>query len=117
MEKLTELLNEPLDTNNPVTLMEQLSQAEAWQVRVSQSYRDRKSELADARNASYPMKDKDMFSSAEARLIYMEAATSAIQAETDKLRDLAEIIKERISLGQSMLANHRTEVKSGVRMV
>jgi hypothetical protein len=111
------LLSRPLDTDNPVALMQQLSEVEAWQVKVSAAYRNRKAILAEAKHINYPAKDKDLYSSAEARLFAVEAATATTQADVDKLGDMAEIIQKRISLGQTILANMRQEVKSGVRMV
>lgn len=118
--ELEQLLNEQLDEEHHGVMVSQLTRAESWLWRVSKAYREQEQILAQQRNkfwdtAEISIGGKTIKQTVDDRKIKMEALTSTQQMTVDKLKDLAECIEGRISLGQSILKNYNTEIKGGIR--
>lgn len=116
MEELEELkseLAEPLDTENGNNLSKQLANAEAWSARVSSLYRAAEKTLAEAKPKSLIPKSKDI--TELDRNIFLESELATEVSQVNLLKDFAEIIKRRISLGQTLLKNMTQEIESGIR--
>ncbi len=101
IEKLRNILNERLDEDNGARVREQLSLCEAWSARVSYMYRNALSELFEARRKALMPKSRD-YTELD-RTTLLAAHTREYQQKADELRDLQEIIKRRISLGQTIM--------------
>lgn len=112
MNELDDILKEPLDTEHPKVLAEQLATVEAWQAVVSSKYRMAQQELAEIKNKCLYPPEKGM--TVMDREIRLEADTARYKNAADVLGDKADIIKRRISLGQTILKNMRTEQESGL---
>lgn len=106
------LLDTELDVKSPEVLKEQLTQAEAWGARVSEAYRIAEQALANKKGLTF----NASLSSEDKRKIDLEYKVREEQAEVDKLRDLADIIKRRISFGQTIMNSHMAEAKMGIRL-
>lgn len=105
--KLQELLQVPLDHFNGARVREQLSECEAWSPVISSLYRHAASELYKARNNALIPKSSTM--TEIDRKTRLEADTREYQQSVDILRDLQEIIKRRISLGQTIMKSITSE--------
>lgn len=101
IDELRKLLNERLNEDNGAAIREQLSKCEAWSARVSYMYRLALSELFEARRKALMPKGKD-YTELD-RTTLLAAHTREYQQTADELRDLQEIIKRRISLGQTIM--------------
>lgn len=101
IEKLREILNERLNEDNGARVREQLSICEAWSARISWMYRLALSELYEARRKALMPKGKD-YTELD-RTTLLAAHTREYQQTADELKDLQEIIKRRISLGQTIM--------------
>lgn len=109
IEKLREILKVPLDHFNGARVREQLSQCEAWAPSVSTLYRHALSELYKARfNALMPKSSSMTEIDRKTRL---DSDTREYQQSVDELKDLQEIIKRRISLGQTIMKSIVSEVE------
>ncbi len=110
IEELRDLLSKPLSEEFGHVLAKQLADCEAWSARVSYAYRIALKELFRARrNALIP---KDRTYTELDRTTALDADTSEFQFFADELKDLQEIMKRRISLGQSILKSLTVEVDS-----
>lgn len=106
MQEIRELLSQPLEKDNGHLLRAQLADIEARAAYVSQEYRKVEEELADLRGKVY---DPSLKTELE-RKVQMERATRATQLVVDEWGDLAKLISNRISLGQSFLRDMQAEV-------
>jgi hypothetical protein len=113
MEEVAALLAEPLDVDNFVNLQKQLARAEAWLGRVAFQYRNAARFLAIARRQLLMPKSKD-YTDMD-RTINVEAMTADQQCSADMLKDYADALAKRLSLGQSFMASQRQELKSNIR--
>lgn len=112
IKDLQELLSSPLNEEFGNVLAKQLADCEAWSARVSYAYRIALKELFRVRrNALLP---KDRTYTELDRTTALEADTSEFQFNADVLKDLQEIMKRRISLGQSILKSLTQEMESRV---
>ena len=112
MAKLRKILDQPLNEEVGNVIAKQLSECEAWSARVSYAYRIALQDLYRARrNALLP---KDRTYTELDRTTRLEADTSEFQFRADVLKDLQEILKRRISLGQSILKSLMVEVEARV---
>lgn len=106
-----ELLAIPLNTDNYHAMMQQLVEAEACGVQVSLKHREAEEKLADARGRMYnPSLATELY-----RKIDIERQTREQQRAADELADLADLIKRRVSLGQTLVKSHSTEMQTGLR--
>ncbi len=112
MKELDELLQTPLDTDNPKVLAEQLATIEAWQAVVSSRYRKAQQDLSEIKAKCLYPPEKGM--TVMDREIRLDADVAEYKNKADQLGDIADIIKRRISLGQTILKNVRTEIESGL---
>ena len=112
MKELDELLKTPLDTEHPKVLAEQLATVEAWQAVVSSRYRQAQADLSEVKSKCLYPPEKGM--TVMDREIRLDADTAEYKNKADQLGDKADIIKRRISLGQTILKNMRTEIESGL---
>ena len=112
MAKLRKILDQPLNEEVGNVIAKQLVDCEAWGARVSYAYRIALKELYRARrNALLP---KDRTYTELDRTTALDADTSEFQFNVDVLKDLQEILKRRISLGQSILKSLTVEVEARV---
>jgi len=107
IKKLQELLKEDLDHDNGHVLMAQLAKCEAWSARFSFLYRTAQSELYEIRRKCLLPKSREL--TELDRTTDLEASTRDFQLKTDIYKDIQEILKRRISLGQTMLRSLKTE--------
>jgi hypothetical protein len=111
LNPLQALLECPLDTDNHVVMAKQLADAESYQTRVSRAYREAERALNELKgkliNPSLSSEDK--------RKVDLNAKTAQANMDVNILADLASSIQTRISLGQSLLKNVNTEMKTGLR--
>lgn len=110
MDELNTLLAEPLDTDDGHALTEQLAIRASWQARVSVMYREAEQELSKRRGQLFD----PSLSSEDKRKISLEHAVRDFKLEADKLSDLADILKQHISLGQTLLRSMQAEMRSGL---
>lgn len=101
LEELRKILDERLAEDNGARVREQLSVCEAWSGRVSYMYREAMSELFRARRNALMPKSSTM--TEIDRKTALDADTREYQQKADLLRDAQEIIKRRISLGQTIM--------------
>lgn len=111
LEPLNEILATPLDINNPNLLSHQLVQVEAWQALVSVKYREAERDLSKVKGIMFD----DTLSSEDKRKNALVYAIREEQLQVDLLADLADIIRRRISLGQTLLKSVKAELDSGLR--
>lgn len=112
VDKLRDLLKQPLTEDNGAALSKQLSEAEAWAATVSYHYRLALKELYQMRRKFLLPKSREH--SDLDRKTYLEADTAEWQYKADELRDLQEILQKRISLGQTFLRSLRGEAEHGL---
>lgn len=117
MEELETLLKTPLDTENPDKLLSQLAEVEAWQYIVSTKHREAKRTLDEMRKKLL-LHDRDENGNKlteYTRKIRLDGLVAQYREEADGLEDISEIIKRRISLGQTLSKSMQTEMRSGLR--
>ena len=112
--ELRTLLAIPLSTTDGNELANQLVEVEAWQGLVSEAARSASQELSEARRRMLLPKSKD-YTDMD-RTVGLEGSVALEQYRADHLSDLQDIIKRRISLGQSLIKNLTTELNSGLRL-
>lgn len=112
MQEIRTLLDEPLNVDDGHVLAAQLVQAEAWGARVSQKFREAEETLSLMKGKTF----NPSLSSEDKRKVDLEFKVRAEQRQVNELADLADIIKRRISLGQSLLKNFQVEMQSGVNL-
>lgn len=105
IEEVRELLKEPLNKDFGDALMGQLAECEAWAGFVSLKYREAAEELSEMKAKFF----NPSLSSEDKRKIALEGDVRAFQRAADELSDLQDIIKRRISLGQSFLSSMRAD--------
>lgn len=105
---VSNLLEQPLDTDNLATLADQLVERAAWQSRVSLAQRDAETLLDTKKAQAWGNGKTDM-----EKRINMEAVIAGLQGDADYLKDLADILKTHILLGQSLLKSMGTEMRLG----
>lgn len=103
--ELRKLLEVPLDKEFGDRLMGQLAECEAWSGFVSLKYREAAEELSAMKAKFF----NPTLSSEDKRKIALEGDVRAFQKAADELSDLQDIIKRRISLGQSFLSSMRAD--------
>lgn len=113
MPEVSLMLSEPLDTDSFVNLQKQLARAEAWQGRVAFQYRNAERFLSVIKKQMLMPKSREWTDMD--RTIDLEARTADQQCTADLLKDYAEALQKRISLGQSFMASSRQEMKSNIR--
>lgn len=116
-DELEKLLKEPLDTENPMVLHAQLSAAEAWQYIVSSRYRGAEAELArfKRQNMVFERDESGNKMTEDTRKIRLAGLSADLQETASTLGDVADILKRRISLGQTLAKSMQTEQQSGLR--
>jgi len=112
MEPVAKLLETKLDTNNGHRLAEQLVEIEAWGYRISQAHRDAEHKLSEMKGKLYD----PSLSSEDKRRMDLEYKVRNEARDAAKLLDAQDLVKRRISLGQTLLKNLKTELDSGVRL-
>ncbi len=110
MNDLEQILNEPLDTDNPHNLKNQLVKCEAWSAGLAYKHREAERELSNMRGKCF----NPSLSSEDKRKIQLEYDVREYKAKADLLKDYADILKRRISLGQTMLKSMMEEQKAGL---
>lgn len=105
VDELRKLLEEPLDKEFGDKLMGQLAECEAWSGYVSLKYRQAAEELSEMKGKFFD----PSLSSEDKRKNALERDVRAFQRAADELSDLQDIIKRRISLGQSFLSSMRAD--------
>ena len=103
--ELRKLLEEPLDKDFGDALMGQLAECEAWAGFVSLKYREAAEELSEMKGKFFD----PSLSSEDKRKNALDRDVRAFQRAADELSDLQDIIKRRISLGQSFLSSMRAD--------
>ena len=111
MEEIRNLLTQPLEKDNGHILRGQLADIEARASYVSQMYRKAEEELADLRGKVY---DPSLKTELE-RKVAMERICKATQRLVDEWADLAKLISNRVSLGQSFLRDMQSEIQGQLR--
>lgn len=109
---LEQILEQPLNTDNPHALAAQLSQRAAWQARVSVQYREAEETLARAKGQLF----NPSLSSEDKRKIDLLYQVREQQKAVDLFSDQSDILKQHISLGQSLLRSMESEMKVGARL-
>jgi len=105
IEEVRELLKTPLNKDFGDALMGQLAECEAWSGYVSLKYRQAAEELSEMKGKFFD----PSLSSEDKRKNALERDVRAFQRAADELSDLQDIIKRRISLGQSFLSSMRAD--------
>lgn len=105
IQELRDLLEVPLDKEFGDALMGQLAECEAWSGFVSLKYREAAEELSAMKGKFFD----PSLSSEDKRKNALERDVRAFQRAADELSDLQDIIKRRISLGQSFLSSMRAD--------
>jgi len=111
LEPLNEILMTPLDVDNPHILANQLVQVEAWQGLVSVRFRAAERDLSKLKGVMFDTS----LSSEDKRKNALLHAVREPQMTADLLADMADIIRRRISLGQTLLKSAKAEIDSGLR--
>lgn len=114
LDKLHSILRTELNTESGHELVNQLVEIEAWGATTSYAHRRAIEALSKTRNQMLLPKSKD-YTDMD-RTIQLDGACKGVQMEADHLGDLQELIKRRISLGQTLLKNVATELNSGLRL-
>lgn len=107
------ILSTPLAIDDHNELIKQIAQGEAWLGRVSFQFRNAARILSEQKRLMLTPKSKE-YTDMD-RTIRLEDAVKEQQCLTDLLKDQAEILRNRISLGQSILSTHREELKRQIR--
>lgn len=115
LASVEEILNEPLYTDNGVQLAAQLVEIEAWGARVAFLLYTAKQELDRKKYQALLPKSKE-YTDVD-RVTRQESDVAEYQSKADYLAQVQELIKRRISLGQTILKAMRTEMESGVGRV
>lgn len=103
VEVVFKLLAKPLN-DEPEALIKQLEEAEAWNARVGFLLADANAHLDRETLIARPPKE---FGTETDRQVDTEAQVSTIRAVRDKLEHTCNVIKQRLILGESLLAYHR----------
>lgn len=111
LEPIRELISQGLDTDNAVTLKSQLSLRSSYQARISYLYREAEELLAKKRRALYPVQ----LSSEDKRKNEIDGLVASEQRRVNELMDLAKILSDQLSLGQSLLRSMESEMKAGLK--
>jgi hypothetical protein len=114
IEQLQALLNEELDHLNGEVLKSQLVAAEAWSGWTAQCTATYKRILAEKRG-QYMYKDTETKETVDIMKARADRMCAVEQEKYDLYREMLQIIRDRISLGQSLLRNIRSEVEAGIR--
>lgn len=107
--EIKKILDEKLDESNGARLREQLTICEAWSARVSYEYRIALKTLYEARRKVLYPKTRE-YTELD-RTTFLAADTASQQFNVDVLKDIQEIIKKRISVGQTMLKSLTSEAE------
>lgn len=99
LEELRTVLKEPLDHEHGSHLASQLAVCESWSGFVATRYREQALKLSEVRGKLF----NPSLSSEDKRKIDLEYNTRDQQYNCDIWRDMQDILKRRISLGQTML--------------
>jgi hypothetical protein len=113
MNEVRELLALPLEKDNGHLLRSQLADIERHSAYVSQEYRKAEEILADMRGKVYDPSGRTELE----RKVAMERQTREYQRLTDEWGDLAKLIAQRLSMGQSFLRDMQNELTSGLRSI
>lgn len=114
MDEVGKILSEVLDVDDFGHLMKQLAQAEAWLGRVSFRRRNDQRFLAAAKRQMLVPVQKGVLTDMD-RTIMLESSVRDQQCNVDILSDYADALARRLSLGQSIMAGQRQEMKSQLR--
>lgn len=112
MNDLEKILQEPLDPDNPGILKGQLVVCEAWAANLALQYRAAERKLAETRK-NLMVFDKDELGhkmTEDLRKVRLEGLTAKEKEQANLLGDYADILKRRISLGQTMLKSIQQEM-------
>lgn len=115
LEEIEKILNTELQIENGIQLANQLVAAEAWSNRVSYMLYSAREELDQKKRQALPPKSSQ-YTDVD-RKITLEALVAPYQSKADYLGAVQDNIHRRISLGQTLLKNMRTELESGVGTV
>lgn len=113
-KELNDLLTTPLNVEDGNSIATQLSEVEAWSSFVAIKHRASEKELSEMKNKFLMPKDKGI--TEMDREIHLDAAVREFKEKSDLLNDYQEIIKRRISLGQTLLKNLKSERDSGLSL-
>ena len=111
MEELKKILETKLDVDNPTMIASQLAECESWSGLVATKHRNACLELSQMRGKCF----NPSLSSEDKRKIDLEYQVREYQHTVDVWSDFSDIIKRRISLGQTLLKVATTEMQSGLR--
>lgn len=114
MDEVGKILEVPLDVENFANLQKQLAQSEAWLGRVAFRHRNDARFLAEAKRQMLIPVQRGIVTDMD-RQIKLEADVRDAQATVDILGDYFEILAKRLSLGQSIMAGQRQEMKSQLK--
>lgn len=106
LEEIRELLKKPLNTEVGNILASQLAECESWSAYISQQYRDAVRTLNEMEGKLF----NPSLSSEDKRKIDLRSNVREFQHDADVLGDLQDILKRRISLGQTILRSVTKEV-------
>lgn len=112
-EEVAQLLMEKLDTENITKLRDQTVSAEAWAGRIAFQHRSAQHFLSALKRQYLPGKVDRNVTELD-RAVTMEARVSQQQAVVDILGDYFRLLGTRVSLGQSLLASLKQEMKSNI---
>lgn len=108
------LLAEELEVDNLTALMKQLARIEAWQGRVAFQYRNAERFLFQVRRQMLIPVQRGVVTDMD-RTISLESSTAEQQCTVDILKDYSEALQKKLSLGQSIMASQRQEMKAQIR--
>lgn len=112
LEEVEKLLETVLEVENGNLLANQLVNIEAWGNRVSYMLYSAREELDQKKRQALPPKSSQ-YTDVD-RKITLEGLVSTYQSKADYLDAVQSNIHKRISLGQTLLKNMRTELESNV---
>lgn len=113
IKKLSPVLNQRLDRENPSHLENQLTEIEGWIYTFIEHKRNLGEQLDIDRNRYLMPKTKTMTDMD--RKIGLEASIASVKADYEFVCDVIDKIYRQISLGQSLLSNSREELKRSLR--
>jgi hypothetical protein len=113
MDELEKILSERLDPDNPAVLKGQLVTCEAWAANLALKHRAAERELSEQkRNLMVFDKDEAGHKMTEdLRKVRLDGLTAEYKEKASLYGDLADVLKRRISLGQTMLKSIQEEMK------